>query len=224
VRTVEDALFVAERVSRLPHLRLRGVMGYEGHVVLEPDRAVRAELALAAMHELAHYVERLRAAGFDVEIVSAGGSTTHDMTGLCPEVTELQAGTYAVMDTGYASLSSRFEPCLSVAATVISRQGLRAVLDCGTKVLCPEVSMPTLPEGCGEVRELHEEHALVDLPDGSGVAVGDRLELRVGYSGGTINLHDFYHVVDGDFVVDVWGIVARGAGWWSSGSLEGGMA
>ena len=34
----------------------------------------------------------------------------------------------------------------------------------------------------------------------------------VGYAGGTINLHDGYYVLDGDQVVDVWPVVARGAG------------
>ena len=45
--------------------------------------------------------------------MSAGGTNTHDMTGLHPVVTELQAGTYAVMDAGYAPLATRFTPVLS---------------------------------------------------------------------------------------------------------------
>ena len=192
-------------------------MGYEGHVVLEPDRDVRSRLVMEAMDRLAGYVDRLRASGFAIDVVSAGGTNTHDMTGLHPAVTELQAGTYAVMDVGYAPFALRFEPCLYVAATVVSRQGSRAVLDCGTKVLCPDVSPPRLPEGCGEIREVHEEHALIDVPDGCGLRVGDHLEVAPGYAGGTINLHDVYHVVEGDTVVDLWQVAARGPGWPSAG-------
>jgi D-serine deaminase-like pyridoxal phosphate-dependent protein len=41
---------------------------------------------------------------------------------------------------------------------------------------------------------------------------GDPVELVVGYCGGTTNLHDVYHVVEQDRVVDIWPILSRGAG------------
>ena len=85
-------------------------MGYEGHVVLEPDRRRRAELALQAMDHLARYVEALENDGHAIEVVSAGGTNTYDMTGAHPRVTELQAGTYAVVDATYARLAPRFGP------------------------------------------------------------------------------------------------------------------
>jgi D-serine deaminase-like pyridoxal phosphate-dependent protein len=44
-------------------------------------------------------------------------------------------------------------------------------------------------------------------------AVGDVLEVTVGYSGGTTNLHDVYFVASGEEIVDVWQITARGPGW-----------
>ena len=45
VRNDEDALRVAQTVSSLPGLVLRGAMGYEGWVVMEPDRQLRARKA-----------------------------------------------------------------------------------------------------------------------------------------------------------------------------------
>ena len=80
-------------------------MGYEGWVVMEPDRDVRARKAAEAIGRLVARVERLEMAGFPIEIVSAGGTNTHDMTGAHPRVTELQAGSYALMDAAYAPLS-----------------------------------------------------------------------------------------------------------------------
>ena len=74
------------------------------------------------------------------------------MTGLHAIVTELQAGTYAVLDTGYAPLAPRFEPALSVLARVLSHQGGRAVLDCGTKAISVDVAPPTVPAAVGSVR------------------------------------------------------------------------
>lgn len=214
VRSREAAIGLARHVSSLPGLRLRGAMGYEGHVVTEPDRAVRRELAGLAMDELAGYVEALRADGHPIEIVSAGGTNTYDMTGVDDRVTELQAGTYAVMDVAYAPLAPAFRPALTVMGTVVSRQGATAVLDCGTKSLAVDAAAPTSPVGA--VREVHEEHTLIDVDEGDPPALGDVLELTVGYCGGTINLHDVYFVASGPEIVEVWPICARGAGWTSA--------
>jgi D-serine deaminase-like pyridoxal phosphate-dependent protein len=212
VRSVPEAVAVAAEVRRLPCLRLRGVMGYEGHVVLERDPDVRAQRARAAMDVLASAVRAIRDAGHEVQIVSAGGTNTHDMTGLHESVTELQAGTYAVMDTGYAALVSRFDPVLSVQARVLSCKAGTAVLDCGTKAIAVDVTPPSLPPSVGTVREVHEEHLILDTAPGAGLRLGEPVRIAVGYAGGTVNLHDAYYVVDDEKLADVWPIVARGPG------------
>jgi D-threonine aldolase len=212
VRSDEDALRVAQTVSSLPGLVLRGAMGYEGWVVMEPDRLVRARKAAEAIGRLVARVERLEMAGFPMEIVSAGGTNTHDMTGAYPRVTELQAGTYALMDAAYAPLSPAFRPALTMLATVISRQETTAILDCGTKVVAVDLALPLPLDSTIQVRELHEEHTLLDVSADHAVCFGDRVELTIGYCGGTVNLHDVYHVVEQDRVVDIWPILARGDG------------
>ena len=211
VRSIEQARSLAGVVAGSRGVELRGVMGYEGHVVLEPDRQRRADLAREAMDFLAGYVQALQNDGHRIEIVSAGGTNTYDMTGVHPCVTELQAGTYAVVDHTYARLAPAFRPALSVLATVVSRNGATAILDCGTKVVAVDLAPPQSP--IGRVREVHEEHTLLDVDEGGPPAVGDVLELVVGYSGGTVNLHDVYFVASGDEIVDVWPISARGPGW-----------
>jgi D-serine deaminase-like pyridoxal phosphate-dependent protein len=213
VRSHEAAIRLARHVSALSGLRLRGVMGYEGHVVTEPDRELRRQLAALAMDELAAYVDALRADGHAVEIVSAGGTNTYDMTGADDRVTELQAGTYVVMDAAYAPLAPAFRPALTVLGTVVSRHGTTAVLDCGTKSLAVDAAPPTSP--VGSVREVHEEHTLLEVGEGDPPALGGVVELTVGYCGGTINLHDVYFVSSGEEIVDVWPVCARGAGWTS---------
>jgi len=212
VRSVPEAVSLAAEIRALPNVRLRGVMGYEGHVVLERDPDVRAARARAAIDTLALAVRAIENAGHEVEIVSAGGTTTHDMTGLHELVTELQAGTYAVMDSGYAQLAPRFDPVLFVLARVLSRKDRTAVVDCGTKAVAVDVTPPSVPAATGAVREVHEEHMILDLAEESSLGPGDPLEISVGYTGGTVNLHDGYYVVDGKQLVDVWPIVARGSG------------
>ena len=134
------------------------------------------------------------------------------MTGLQEVVTELQAGTYAVMDTGYAPLAPRFAPALTVLARVLSHKGRTAVLDCGTKAVAVEVNPPSVPTSVGTVRRGSQEHLLLDLADGCELGTGEVVEIAVGYMGGTVNLHDAYYVVDGDDLVAIWPIVARGPG------------
>lgn len=73
-----EACTLAPALSRLPGLVLRGVMGYEGHVVEERDRALRAGKAAEAMERLIACVETLERAGFEIEIVSAGGTNTYE--------------------------------------------------------------------------------------------------------------------------------------------------
>jgi D-threonine aldolase len=218
VRSVEDAVTVARAVANLEGIRFRGVMGYEGHVVLEPDRRRRADRAEQAMDRLAQYVRALEADGHAVEVVSAGGTNTYDMTGAHPCVTELQVGTYAVMDATYARLAPAFRPVLTLMAAVVSRRGGTAILDCGTKAVAVDVAPPEPP--VGKVHEVHEEHTLLDVEEGGPPAIGDVLELIVGYSGGTVNLHDVYFVASGEEIVDVWPVSARGPGWTAGVSVE----
>jgi D-serine deaminase-like pyridoxal phosphate-dependent protein len=212
VRSDEAALRVAQMVSALPGLELRGAMGYEGWVVMEPDREVRAGKAAEAIGRLVATVKRLEQAGFPIEIVSAGGTNTHDMTGAHPRVTELQAGSYALMDAAYAPLSPVFRPALTILATVMSRHETTAVLDCGTKVVAIDLAPPLPADPSIKVREVHEEHTLLDVAADHRLRFGDRVELTVGYCGGTVNLHDVYHVVEQGRVADIWPILARGDG------------
>jgi len=207
-----EACTLAPALSRLPGLVLRGVMGYEGHVVEEPDRALRARQAAEAIERLIACVERLERAGFEIEIVSAGGTNTYDMTGANPRVTELQAGSYVFMDTTYGPITPAFKPALSILGTVISRNERTAILDCGTKVLAMDLGRPALMKPCAKIRAVHEEHTLLDVEDDSRLRVGEPVEMIVGYCGGTVNLNDVYYVVEDDEVVDVWPILARGPG------------
>ena len=212
LRTYEDACVVAAAVSSLPGLVFRGVMGYEGHVVEEPDRAVRARRAAEAIDVLIGGVEVLERAGFAIEIVSAGGTNTYDMTGANPRVTELQAGSYVFMDATYGPLTPVFQPALSMLGTVISRNGQTALLDIGTKVMAMDLGPPALVDPCATLRAMHEEHTLLNVVDGARLQVGEIVEMVVGYCGGTVNLNDVYYVVENDRVVDVWPIQARGPG------------
>jgi D-serine deaminase-like pyridoxal phosphate-dependent protein len=89
------------------------------------------------------------------------------------------------------------------------------VLDCGRKSIGIDRTPPEVVGETGTIRFehgehfVHEEHTALDLPSGSALAVGDRVELMPGYAPTTVNLFDVYYVVDDATVLDVWPILAR---------------
>ncbi len=212
VRSVDDALALAALVDRLDSLELHGVMGYEGHCVLEPDPARRRALADEAMDVLVHHAERLAEAGHRVDVVSAGGTGTAWMDGLDERITDIQAGSYVFMDSAYERVVGDFEVTLSVLATVLSRHGDTAVLDCGVKTVANTLGSPRLLEGGGTVRYVAEEHTVVDLEPRSTLAIGDRVRVVTGHCCETVNLHDRLVVVRDDIITEIWPTMGRGPG------------
>src|SRR6266699_2587107 len=212
VRTKEEALHLVQHVSKLRGLRFEGMMGYEGHCMLEPDPDLRMRKAHAAMDKLIETVDFLTQAGFESKIISGGGTGTYNITGAHPRVTELQAGSYVVMDVFHAQLVPGFPVALTVLGTVISRQGNRVVLDSGRKAIGSELGLPRLKDVPATTASIAEEHLLVDVEPGYPLKVGDRVEVVSGYGPTTVNLHDVYYVVENDVVTDVWTVRTRGAG------------
>lgn len=173
-------------------LRFRGLIGYEGHCIRMPPEPTKANAARQAMDKLVSTANLIRSRGFSVEIVSAGGTGTYSISGRFPGVTEIQAGSYLLMDTDYQTVCRDFNLALSVLGTVISRAGNeRMVLDIGLKEISSERGLPVLKNMDGaRLRKLNAEHAIVDILDPNlPVQVGDQLELWAHYSDATVNLH-----------------------------------
>jgi len=208
----EEALALARRAAGTKGVALRGLMGYEGHVVGLEDRGEREAGARKALERLLSTVPLLRQAGLPCEIVSAGGTGTYDITGRLEGVTEVQAGSYVLMDTAYSKLDLPFELALSVLGTVLSRpRPTLAVADCGHKSCTEDHGFPAVKgvEGAS-VLFLADEHALIGIPAESDVRPGGRVELWPSHIDPTINLHDRIYAVEGESVIDIWPVAARG--------------
>lgn len=213
VRSAEEALALAEHVAKLPGLRLRGIQAYEGHCMLEPDRPVRIQKAIAAMDYVGTLIDRLASAGFACEVVSAGGTGTYDITGNNPRVTEIQAGSYVFMDNFHGNLVPGFSRALTVLGTVVIHHGKTVVLDSGRKSVGIDFVPPTMVDyPYYQARYFAEEHALFDVDERCHLKLGNTVELTPGYAPTTVNLYDAYHVVEKDVVIDIWPIVPRGPG------------
>jgi len=206
------AVSLARRVAATPAVALRGLMGYEGHLVAVPDRAEREARTRRAMGELVATARLLREAGLPCDIVSAGGTGTYDISGRIDGITEVQPGSYVLMDSDYGRLDVPFEQASWVLGTVISRPDpARCVADCGHKAMTKDHGLPAVRGIDGAtVVALNDEHATIALPAGSPIQVGDRIYLRPSHTDPTINLHDVLYAIDGERVVDVWPVAARG--------------
>ena len=73
------------------------------------------------MDDLVETARGSRAAGLPCEVVSAGGTGTYDISGRIDGITEIQAGSYVLMDTDYGSVDVPFEQAFWVLGTVVSR-------------------------------------------------------------------------------------------------------
>lgn len=208
----DAAVTLARLASYLPGLHFAGVMGYEGHTVFEPDPQRRSVYVQSAMHVLVSTAERIRAAGLSVEIVSAGGTGTYNLTGAFPGVTEIEAGSYPFMDAKYARMNLPFQPAISLLATVISVPAPgRAIIDTGLKSLTTENGLPQVLYSQGiKLLRLNEEHGILETLAGVELQVGDRVELLPSHVCTTVNLHDRYYVVDSGHLQTIWPITGRG--------------
>jgi D-serine deaminase-like pyridoxal phosphate-dependent protein len=198
-------------LARERGLEVRGVMGYEGHLMMltpEADRARRTEDAM----------KLLLAAHADVggELISAGGTGTHAMN---TWATEIQAGSYALMDTAYSAAGLPFEQALSVLGTVISVNsgnptdsstggGPWAVANVGLKALGMDHGNPTIPGA--KVWYCSDEHVTF-APERPGSArVGDRVRVLPAHVDPTVTMHEAMYLVDGDRVLERWPVDLRG--------------
>lgn len=184
--------------ARAKGLAVRGVMGYEGHLMLLPDLAERARHTEECMAELL-------AAHADVggELVSGGGTGTYAVN---TWVNEVQAGSYALMDTAYTAAGLPFRQALTVLATVISVSDGWAVADVGLKSLGMDHGNPTIPGA--QVWFCSDEHTTF-APE-EPVAVGDRIRALPAHVDPTVALHERMHLVRADEVLDTWPVDLRG--------------
>jgi D-serine deaminase-like pyridoxal phosphate-dependent protein len=136
-------------------------------------------------------------------IVSAGGTGTYDLN---TWATEIQAGSYALMDTAYAKLGLPFAHALSVLSTVISVSSNWVVADCGLKALGMDHGNPAVAGA--DVWFCSDEH--LTLAPHEPMRVGDRIRVLPAHIDPTVAYHECLYVVEGDEVVERWDVDLRG--------------
>ena len=181
-------------------LNVRGVMGYEGHLMAVADRDEQRAKVRSAMGALVECFDDVRAqSGDDCTIISAGGTGTFDLYDpsdpVLARVNEVQAGSYALMDSHYGALELPFVQALYVVGTVISVSDSWAVIDVGLKSLGMDHGNPTIEDA--SVWFCSDEHITFSMKDGRPLpVVGSRVLVRPAHIDPTIALHEVMYVVD----------------------------
>ena len=199
----DDAGRLADH-ARSQGLVVRGVMGYEGHLMMVNDRAEKKVQVHAAMSLLARAHDLVGG-----DIISAGGTGTYDMFG-GTTVNEVQAGSYALMDTHYAQLGLPFVQSMWVVGTVISAHEKWSVADVGLKSLGMDHGDRSISHHT--VWFCSDEHLIFAPLEGTPrPVVGDRVFVTPAHIDPTMAMHDVAYVANeyGD-IVDEWPIDLRG--------------
>ena len=204
----------------LPRLEVIGIQGYEGHLQHLADREARRRECLAAMTRLVGVADTLRKEGFNIEVVTTGGTGTAEFCASVKGITEVQPGSFIFMDTDYRNAlfpgipagEEKYKNALTITATVISKQGERMVtIDAGLKSLTTDSGLAKCTDARYVYGVMGDEHGSLSWEEGTpGLRVGERVKLIPSHIDPTVNLHGWYYAERFGRVEEVWEVDCRG--------------
>eukprot|EP00128_Syssomonas_multiformis_P000008 Colp12_sorted_trinity150504_noHs@14794 len=228
----KEAADLALKISKLPGLRFKGIQAYQGmnqHVRKYEDRVAAVELVVTKVQET---LSALSAVGLSAEVVTGGGTGTYELEAASGVFTEVQPGSYCLMDVDYnANLNKeglpvpRFRQSLHILATVVSKtHNDWAVIDVGLKGVSMDSGAPGIHQEDIEAYGLDgvytcggDEHGIL-RPSAQGQAafstlkVGDKIRLIPGHCDPTCNLYDEVLAVRGGVVEAAFPVGGRSPG------------
>ncbi len=209
-----EVLRLAERITASDALIFRGLMGYEGHVLAISPPAEKEAACRSAINVLIRARDALAERNIACEIISAGGTGSYFYTARIDGITEVQAGGGIFMDCKYRDEFhvGGLDIALRAITTVTSKRPGQIVTDAGFKTLSAHHGTPQVLSHSGiELKYLSAEHGVYTVsPDHPIPALGERLELALGYTDSTTFLHDVFYGVRNGIVETIWPILGRG--------------
>lgn len=221
VASAEAAVALGRRIAASSALRYLGVQyycGLEQHIESYEARRAAVEERTAYLRAA---IAALAEAGLPPGVVTGGGTGTHRIDAELGVLNELQAGSYVFMDrqyndcdlTGEGAGAPPYETSLQIDARVVSAntEGL-ATIDAGFKAMATDGGAPTILSGAPAGTAFHfmgDEHGLL-VTGAARLEIGAMVTLAAPHCDPTVNLYDFFHVVRGDTLIDIWPVQARG--------------
>jgi 3-hydroxy-D-aspartate aldolase len=217
----EDAVALAQLVDKLPHLKLRGLISYDGGAQHIKGFKARLDQTLNRFAPSLETFERFKRSGLSTEIFSGGGTGTYNILPRASGLTDVQVGSYVFMDCQYIEIGGErneqvyddFAPSLTVVTTVLNTYFAKSITtDAGAKALTLNRPGPwvvgerefSYNAGSDEFGVIRYETARKSY------AVGDKLELIVPHCDPVVNEYDQLYAIRKERVEAVWPIAARG--------------
>ena len=211
VRAVEQGVALAKQIAAAPGLAFRGVQSHQVPETPAPSREERFAQGARFMGVVIEVKRAIEAEGLPVEIVSTGESWTYDVAQSVEGVTEIEGGTYAIMEVPYAYMNE-FRFAARVMGTVVSRPSDHtAIGDVTVEAIGAPNGPPSVegPEGV-RVRAITSEATVLESDGPMPLRVGDRYFLLTHQQDVTMNRWDAYVGVRNDRVEAVFEATARG--------------
>jgi D-serine deaminase-like pyridoxal phosphate-dependent protein len=206
----EPALALAKQVARTPGLRFLGLQGYDGHLQMLPDIEERRRLCLQGLAQLVATRRLIERAGIPVAVVTGAGTGTLEFVSTYEGITEIQPGSFVLMDSAYHAVKPEFRCALSILATVISARPQWYVVDAGSKAISKDFGFPVvLDRPADRAEKLSEEHTKVSN-ENHGLHVGERVSIVPTHGCATMNLHRQCVAMRKGKIEHIWPIEASG--------------
>ena len=223
-RDVELVARLVESVDADPRLNFAGVQHYAGHVMHIEKFAERRDKSLALWEKINESLEFLAQRGIHCDVVTGSGTGTYNIDVAVEAITDLQVGSYILMDEEYRQIASAdadrfedFEVSLHVACATISQPRDGAItVDGGFKAFASDSVAPVTDQVADAKFYFGgDEHGILVLPKGEQeIRLGQVLQFVAPHCDPTVNLHDYYWVQsDDDLIHECWPITGRGCVW-----------
>ena len=204
---------LVKQIVDMPGVEFKGLQCYAGNLQMA-EHKIGFEKKMEELKKVAERVDTTRGevedAGFNVETVTGAGTGTHRYE--YQHYSEIQPGSYVLMDATYKPCAPWFENALTLLATIMSTpEPKRVVLDAGTKSVSTDYGNPSLKDlKNAKCVVSSDEHTRIFFETEHHFKIGDKMELYPSHLDTTINMHDkFYAARDGE-VEAIWPILARG--------------
>jgi D-serine deaminase-like pyridoxal phosphate-dependent protein len=209
----QTALELVQTVLQAAHLDFAGLLTHSEPIFTRE----REELLAVSRQRLQPLLDTrglLEQSGIQVRLVSVGGTTTYEVATTLAGITEVRAGTYALMDAHYGQYLSALQPAARVLTTITSRpEPGTAITDAGQKAVGIDLGLPTVADVPGaSAAGLSAEHCRLHL-DGtaeSQLDLGQKIWLIPWDIGTCVNLYDALYAARHGVLECVWPVAARG--------------
>ena len=219
VRSLDDAVVLAQLVSRQPHMQLKGFYTHEGHLYSSIPECADEEIQ--RIHEWLVAVREVveAATGHRNLKIWPGCSVSAARMARCAKVDAVRPGAYVFGDMFLCDVTgvmTKSAVALTVLATVVDKpEGGLALIDAGSKTFSSDKTVNGISaralDGRGiEVVRCNEEHGYLRGADVDALCIGERIEFVPAHVCPVINLTDTVYVKQGGFIVDTWRVEGRG--------------